>query len=311
MLVRVAAGLLGLGTRLGRPLLRRGRPLLRLGDELLGRGLGGGQSLGFLPFGFFPARRELDLEFGLGLRALRFALLEKPLGLAPHLVSLALGRAEDLVALPLGRGLELGHFTLGRGPQLGDVTFHCRALLSDLVVRRRPQLGHLALGRRGQLIRLAPCACPDGVGLTLGRATLVVGLALGDRPQFGRLVFSGGPHLGGVHLRRGLDLVGLGPGRLDQFGGLFLGQPEQLLDPRAQAGVGGAFLLLELPVSLSQLPVHRLDLILVLAHLPLKLGEMLVDLLGVVAAHHLGELARLAVFKEIGELSVNVGLHVA
>ena len=156
VLVRVAAGLLGLGARLGRPLLRRGRPLLRLGDELLGRGLGGGQSLGFLPFGFFPARRELDLEFGLGLCALRFALLENPLSLAAHLVGLALGRTEDLVALPLGGRLELGHFTLGRGPELGDVTLHRRALLSDLVVRRRPQLGHLALGRRGPLIRLAP-----------------------------------------------------------------------------------------------------------------------------------------------------------
>ncbi len=64
-------------------------------------------------------------------------------------------------------------------------------------------------------------------------------------------------------------------------------------------------------MSLAQLPVHRLDLILVLAQIPLKLGEMLVDLLGVVAAHHLGELARLAVFKEIRELCVNVGLHVA
>ena len=64
-------------------------------------------------------------------------------------------------------------------------------------------------------------------------------------------------------------------------------------------------------MSLGQLPVHRLDLILMLAHLPLKLGEMFVDLLGVVAAHHLGELARLAVFKEIRELCVNIGLHVA
>ena len=98
---------------------------------------------------------------------------------------------------------------------------------------------------------------------------------------------------------------------LDQFGGLFLGQPEQLLNPCAQAGVGGSLLLLELPVSLGQLPVHRLDLILMLAQLSLKLGEMLVDLLRVVAAHHLGELARLAVFKEISELCVNVGLHVA
>ena len=64
-------------------------------------------------------------------------------------------------------------------------------------------------------------------------------------------------------------------------------------------------------MSFGQLPVHRLDLILMLAHLPLKLGEMFVDLLGVVAAHHLGELARLAVFKKIRELCVNIGLHVA
>jgi hypothetical protein len=57
--------------------------------------------------------------------------------------------------------------------------------------------------------------------------------------------------------------------------------------------------------------VHRLDLVFVLAQLPLNLGEMLVDLLRVVSAHHFRELARLCVFKEVCELGVNIGLHVA
>ena len=39
----------------------------------------------------------------------------------------------------------------------------------------------------------------------------------------------------------------LGPGGLDELGGLLLGEPEQLLDPRAEPGVAGAFLLLDCP----------------------------------------------------------------
>jgi hypothetical protein len=57
--------------------------------------------------------------------------------------------------------------------------------------------------------------------------------------------------------------------------------------------------------------VQTLDLILLLAQIPLNLGEMLVDLLRIVAAHNFRELARLLVFKEVGELCVNIGLHVA
>ena len=92
---------------------------------------------------------------------------------------------------------------------------------------------------------------------------------------------------------------------------LLLGEPEQLLDPGAQARIRRPFLLLKLPVSLSQVLMQTLDLILLLAQIPFKLGEMLVDLLRIVATHHFGELARLLVIKEVGELCVNIGLHVA
>ncbi|HEY4703898.1 MAG TPA: hypothetical protein VIH64_18520, partial [Streptosporangiaceae bacterium] len=61
----------------------------------------------------------------------------------------------------------------------------------------------------------------------------------------------------------------------------------------------------------SQVPVQSLNLILLLAQISLNLGEMLVDLLRIVAAHNFRELARLLVIKEVGELCVNIGLHVA
>ena len=68
-----------------------------------------------------------------------------------------------------------------------------------------------------------------------------------------------------VNLGRGLDLVRLRPRRLDQLGGLLLGQPQQLLDARAQGrsrsvapapGSGGALL---------QLPAARLSRLLPVA----------------------------------------------
>ena len=270
-----------------------------------------GQPLGLLALGFLAPGGQLDLELRLGLGPLGFALLQDALRLAAHLIRLPLGGGEDLVPFPLGRRLELGHFTLGGGPQLGDVALDGRPLLSERGARRRPQLGHFALGRGSELVRLPAGARPDRVGLALRRPALVISLALGDRPQLSGLVLGRRPHLGGVHLGGGLDLVGLGPGGLDQLGGLLLSQPEQLLDPGTQTGVGRPFLLLQLAVGIGQLLVHRLDLILLRAQVPLQRGQVLVDLLGVVTAHHLGELARLRVFKEVGELCVNVGLHVA
>src|SRR5262249_56232397 len=99
--VGVPPGLVRLRGRLGRALLGGGGALLGLGDELLRGRLGGGEPFGLLPLGLFPARRELDLELGLGLGPLCLALLQDPLCLGAHLVGLALGGGEDLIPLAL------------------------------------------------------------------------------------------------------------------------------------------------------------------------------------------------------------------
>jgi hypothetical protein len=179
------------------------------------------------------------------------------------------------------------------------------------VVSRRAQLGDFPLGGVGQLVGLAPGRGPDRVGLALGRAPQVVGLALGVRAQLGRLVLGGGPQFRGVHLGRGLDLVRFRPSRLDELGGLFFGQPEQLLDTGTEAGVGRAFLLLDLALRVRQLLPHGLALLAMLAHFGFDLPDVLVDLVAVVAPHDRRELARRGLFEEVGQLGVNVRLHMA
>lgn len=173
------------------------------------------------------------------------------------------------------------------------------------------QLGHLALGGGGQLVGLAAGGGAHLLGLPLGRPAHVVALALGVGAQFGGVVLGGRALLGGVHLGGGLDLVGLRPGGLDELGGLLLGQPQQLLDAGAETGVGGTFLLLQLPMGVRQLPLQGLGLLAGLPHLVVERLDVLVDLVPVVAAKHHVELARGRVFKEVAELGVDVGLHVA
>ena len=311
VLVGFAPGLLRLGAGLGGPLLRGRGPLLGLADQLLGGGLGRRQPLGLLPLRFFAAGGQLDLELGLGLGPLRLALLQDALGLAAHFVSLPLGGGEDLVALPLGGRLELSHLPLGGGAQLGDVPLDRGPLLRDLVVGRGPQLGHFPLGGRGQLVRLAPGPRLDRVGLAFRRRPQLVRLPLGVGPEFARLVLGRGPDLRRVHLGRRVELVGRGPGLLRDLGGLLLGQPEQLLDAGAQTGVGGPFLLTDLPVSVGQFLLQRLNLLAVLAHLAVKLLEVFVDLMRVVTTHHPRELAGGGFLEEVAELGVDFRLHVA
>ena len=84
-----------------------------------------------------------------------------------------------------------------------------------------------------------------------------------------------------------------------------------MLDPRAQARVGGTLLLPELAVCLGQFLLQRPDLLAVLPDLQVGLLEVLVDLVLVVAAHDLGEVAGRGVFEEVAELSVDFRLHVA
>ena len=311
VLVSLAPGLLGLGAGLGGPLLGGGGPLLGLGDQLLGGRLGRGQPFCLLPLGFLPAGGQLDLELGLGLGALRLALLQDALRLAAHLVRLPLGGGEDLVPLPLRGRLELGGLALGGGPQLGDVALDRGALLGHLVVGGRAELGDLALGGRGQLVGLTAGAGADRIRVPLGRAALVVGFPLGDGAQLGGLVLGRGAQLGRVHLGGGLQLVRRGPRLTDDLGGLLLGEPEQLLDPRAEPGIGGALLLPDLPVCVGQFLLQRLDLVPVLTDFGVELLEYLVNLVLVVPAHDLGEVAGWCVFEEVAELGVNFRLHLA
>jgi hypothetical protein len=55
--------------------------------------------------------------------------------------------------------------------------------------------------------------------------------------------------------------------------------------------------------------LQRLHLLTVLAHLGVDLLQVLIDLVRVVPAHHLGELTRRGVFEEVTELGIDIGLH--
>ena len=86
---------------------------------------------------------------------------------------------------------------------------------------------------------------------------------------------------------------------------------QQLLDTGTEAGVGGALLLLDLAMRVRQLLLQGLGLLAVLAHFGFDLPDVLVDLMAVVAPHHRRELARRGLFEEVGQLGVNVRLHMA
>ena len=100
--------------------------------------------------------------------------------------------------------------------------------------------------------------------------------------------------------------------RLDHLGCLFLGKPQQLLDPGAEAGIGGSFLLVELAVGFGQVPLHGLGLLAVLPNFGFDLPDVLVDLVTVIAPHCRHELTRRGFFEEVGQQGgVGVWLHVA
>src|SRR5262249_24906981 len=92
---------------------------------------------------------------------------------------------------------------------------------------------------------------------------------------------------------------------------LLLGEAEQLLDAGAEARIGGPLLLAELTVRLGQLLLERLNLLAVLTHLQVSLLEVLVNLVLVISAHDLGEVADPCVFAEVAEPPVDLRLHVA
>ena len=176
---------------------------------------------------------------------------------------------------------------------------------------RGTELGGLALGRGGQLVGLAPGGSPERIGLALGGRPLFVGLALGVRAQFGSIVLGACPQLCGIDLGCGLDLAGFRSSGLDHLGCLFLGKPQQLLDPGAEAGIGGSFPLVEPAAGFGQVPLHGLGLLAVLPHFGFDLPDVLVDLMTVVAPHRRHEVTRLGFLEGIIQLSVNIRLHVA
>ena len=92
---------------------------------------------------------------------------------------------------------------------------------------------------------------------------------------------------------------------------MLLGEPQQLLNPCAEAGVGWAFLLLDLTVRLRELALHCLHLLAVLAKLSLELLDVRIDLAPVIAPEHRVELTWGCFLEEIAQLGVDVGLHVA
>ena len=99
--------------------------------------------------------------------------------------------------------------------------------------------------------------------------------------------------------------------RLDLLGGLLFREPQQLLDPGAEAGIGGALLLPDLAAGFGQLPRQGRGLLAVLAGFGLDLPDVLIDRVAVVAPHHRRELTQRGLFGEAGQLGVNVRLHVA
>ena len=83
-----------------------------------------------------------------------------------------------------------------------------------------------------------------------------------------------------------------------------------MLDARAQARIGRPLLLLDLSVRVGEITPGGQRILLVSASLVGELPDVLVDLMGIVAAHYLGEVARWGLFEEAGQLRVNIRLHV-
>jgi hypothetical protein len=98
---------------------------------------------------------------------------------------------------------------------------------------------------------------------------------------------------------------------LDQLDCLFFGEPQQLLDPGTEAGIGGSFLLAELAVGLGQLPPQGLNLLAVLPDFGFDLPDVLVDLVAVITPHRRHELTRRGFLEEAGQQGVGVWLHMA
>src|SRR4029453_9267635 len=134
------------------------------------------------------------------------------------------------------------------------------------------ELGALVVGDRAQLARLALGPPPQALGLALGRRPGLVGLAVGGVPAgLGLALRRGlhgcgdGPclfdHLLGLEVGGGDQLLGLALGLVAVLVGLFLGQPQQLLDPRAEPGKRGLGGLVQLLGLLGDFTLELVDAI--------------------------------------------------
>ena len=293
VLLGLAADRLGLLQGAGGPALRRGGPLLGGAGQLLQLGDGGVVPLGVQPLGLLALAGQRDLVVGGILLGLGVRRLEHAAGLSGELVGFLLGHQPQLVRLALGLGPQLGDLPLGRGAEPADLALQAEPLLGGLGLDRRPELLGVPLGRPELVLGLALSGGAGLLGLLVGglqalarlpgrRGVELVGGRLGARAQFVGLAAGLGQGLVGVTLCGG-----------DHLDGLLLGQPEELLDAGSQTGVRGAVHLAQLALGVGQLVgelevvgVELLDGAARLAEGSLQLGDLGVDLLAVVSAHH-------------------------
>jgi hypothetical protein len=126
------------------------------------------------------------------------------------------------------------------------------------------------VGDGTELAGLAFGLGPQGLGLALGGRPALVGLALGGVAGGLGLAFGGGldgrghgpcllDHLLGLEVGGGDQLLGLALGLVAMLVGLLLGQPEELLDPRAEPGERGLGRLVELLGLLGDFAFELVD----------------------------------------------------
>ena len=188
------------------------------------------------------------------------------------------GALAQVLRVPLGLLALGGRLGLGARPELARGALRRDAQLRRLVLDARAQRAQLALERAAALALLGRDRALDACGLALGgadellRAALrgqerALGLRRGRRLDLVGLPTRGGDDLGDLVLRAGAQLprgelgARQGVGRLgvrlgDDVRRLLLGGPQQLLDARAQTGVGGPLGLAQLAVRLGQLAGH-------------------------------------------------------
>ena len=135
-------------------------------------------------------------------------------------------------------------------------------------------------------------------GLPLGTGAQLTGLAAGVGQEGRRFRGAALGEVLGIGPRAGQQGIGLGVGLGQHGGALLLGAAQQLLDPRAQAGVGRLVGLPQATLSISQLAGQRHGALVKAGDLTTRVGQLARELLqfpinlsAVVAAHRDGKFA--------------------